>query len=81
MLTALYIPELARCLHSRGNSDSIVESQTKGLVSLVTTLVVEHVVLEVVANREESAALSVHELRSIGAGGTTSDRRSYEKNW
>lgn len=58
-----------------------MESQTKGLVSLVTTLVVEHVVLEVVANREESAALSVHELRSIGAGRTTSDRRSYGENW
>ena len=67
------VPELALGLHSWGDGNGVVESETESLVSLITALVVEHVVLQIVANGEQSAALGVHELRAIGASGTASD--------
>ena len=48
-----------------------MEGQAERLVSLVTALVVEEVVIEVVAHTEESAAFGVHHsVSTIGAEST-----------
>ncbi len=52
-------PELARRLQSRGDGNSIVECKTEGFVSLVTALVVEEVVVEIIADSEQGTAGSV----------------------
>lgn len=70
------VPELALSLESRGDSDGVVESEAEGLMSLVTALVPEHVLLQVVADLDQSAAFSIHQLGSIGAGCPTVDRSS-----
>ena len=69
-------PELASGDGRAGDTDGVVEGQTKGLVDLLTALAaVEEVLLEEVAHAEQRAAGSVGgSVHAIWAGDTPGDR-------
>ena len=53
------LPELALRGQGRGECNSVVEGETESLVSLVATLVVEQVVLQVIPDSEQTTASCV----------------------
>ncbi len=53
------MPELARGLQRRGESDGVVEGEAEGLMSLITAFVVEEVVVQIIANSEQRTASCV----------------------
>ena len=63
-------PEDTSCSNSGRKTDSVVESETEGLVSVLATLAaIEQVLLDILHNGEERAASRVHDgVDTIGTG-------------
>ncbi len=67
--------ELSTGLRRGREGDCVVEGETEGLVSLLSTLVVEEVLLDVVADREECAARRVGRgVLAVGARNAAGER-------
>ena len=71
-----HLPEYALFHVGNGDTDGVVEGQTKGLVDLLTALAaVEEVLLNVVANSEERTTCGVRRrVHAIGASDPTGER-------
>ena len=76
------VPELAASGDGGRDTDGVVEGQTKGLVDLLTTLAaVEQVLLDVVANGEQSTAGGVgRSVHAVGASDPAGERTYFYRD-